>query len=81
MTKIVAICGHGYIGKTVLGKVPDAIIIEDTTSGDQINVGSTMPIHNYVLANKITEAKTGKELRRERRKQERKIKKNGKINN
>jgi len=72
MIKIAVIGAHSCIGKTVLFKNHDVIIVENTTSEDTINTESLVPIHNYTLANKITVVKTGKELRRERRKLERK---------
>jgi CO dehydrogenase nickel-insertion accessory protein CooC1 len=75
MEKIIAVCGQGLIGKTVFSNDTAIVVVDNMQEVNQFDSTPTMAIHNYQLAYKNEIIKSGKELRRERRKQERKLKK------
>jgi len=70
----IIIIGHGSTSKAIFAQsLQDNIVIVDVEKQNSVFDNTpTITIHNYTLANKVIEIKTGKELRRERRKSNRK---------
>lgn len=74
MEKVIAICGHGFLGKTIFANEAATVVVENMQEVNQFDSTPTMLINNYSIAYINLVIKSGKELRRERRKQERKLK-------
>jgi len=73
--KVAIIGASGLVGKAIFACESAMVAVENMQEVNQFDVTPTMAINNYTLAYKNQIVKTGKELRRERRKLERKLKK------
>jgi len=78
MEKVIAICGHVVVGKTIFANELSVDVIENMQEVNQFDSTPTMAINNYFVNYPLEVQKSGKELRRERRKLERKYKKHSK---
>ena len=70
MKDVILIGGQGSISKSIFAQslASNIIIVDFEKKQNTFDNTPTMIIRNYSLANKCIQLKTGKELRRERRK-------------